>query len=157
MPATAALHADDGWRGCPATDVAVPLHVSTTFEYAPAEAVGSPRPTPPTGKAYVYSRGEQPVRDRVEAVLGQIDGGYAVTYSNGIAAVFAALVHYAPRRVAIRDGYHGTHATLELFSKLSPVEILDMNDQLAAGDLLWVESPQNPTGMIYGEYDATRA
>ncbi len=129
-PETLALHADAGLE--PAADVAPPIHVATTFEAGNAEAL-------------VYARNDQPTRRRLEAVLGALDGGAAVVYASGQAAATAALLHFLPRRVAIaRGGYHGTHAAVDALARLG-VEKVPLDAPLSAGDLVWLETPRNPT------------
>jgi len=129
-PDTLAVHADD--QAEQAADVAPPLHLSTTFLAGNAEGL-------------LYSRMDQPTRRRLEAVLGALEGGQAVTYASGQAATFAALLHFRPRRVAIgRGGYHLTHAAVE---SLRPhgVEAVALDASLGPGDLVWLETPRNPT------------
>ncbi len=129
-PETLALHADAGLE--PAADVAPPIHVSTTFE---ADNAGG----------LVYARNDQPTRRRLEAVLGALDGGAAVVYASGQAAATAALLHFLPRRIAIaRGGYHGTHAAIDALARLG-VEKVPLDAPLSAGDLVWLETPRNPT------------
>jgi cystathionine gamma-synthase len=129
-PDTLALHADGGLEG--AADVAPPIHVSTTFVADGPDGL-------------VYARAEQPTRRRLEAVLGALEGGHAVTYASGQAAATAALSFYRPRRVAIaRGGYHGTHAAIHALGPLGVREV-PLDEPLAAGDLVWVETPRNPT------------
>jgi cystathionine gamma-synthase len=132
-PDTSALHADAGLEGAP--DVAPPLHVSTTFDADNAEGL-------------VYARTQQPTRERLEAVLGALDGGEAVTYASGQAAALAALMHFGPRRVAIaRGGYHGTHAVIEALRPYG-VAAVPLDAPLERGDLVWVETPKNPTCLV---------
>lgn len=129
-PDTLAIHADAGLERAP--DVAPPIHVSTTFEAGNEEGV-------------VYSRIEQPTRRRLEAVLGALEGGHAVTYASGQAAAVAALVHLQPRRVAIaRGGYHGIQAAIDAFGPWG-VEKVPLDVPLAKGDVVWLETPKNPT------------
>ncbi len=129
-PDTAALHADAGLE--PAADVAPPLHVATTFEADNAEGL-------------VYARNQQPTRERLEAVLAALEGGEAVTYASGQAASVAALLHFQPRRVAIaRGGYHGTHAAIESLRPFG-VAIVPLDAPLERGDVVWIETPKNPT------------
>jgi cystathionine gamma-synthase len=129
-PDTLALHADVGLE--PASDVAPPIHVSTTFA---AE----------NDAGLVYARNAQPTRTRLEAVLGALDGGEAVVYASGQAATTAALLHHHPRRVAIqRGGYHGTHAAIDAL-RLFGVEKVPLDAEVGAGDLVWLETPRNPT------------
>lgn len=39
---------------------------------------------------------------------------HAVLYSSGLAAAFAVLSHFLPRRIFISGGYHGTHQARRL-------------------------------------------
>ncbi len=129
-PDTLAIHADLGIE--PAPDIAPPIHVSTTF------AADNP-------EGLVYTREAQPTRSRLEAVLGALEGGRAVTYSSGQAATTAALAHLSPRRVALGPGgYHGTRAALEA----SKIETISLEAPLAAGDVVWLETPRNPTAEV---------
>jgi cystathionine gamma-synthase len=126
--ATLALHADDGIE--PGPDIAPPLHTTTTY------AADNPQ-------ALVYARSDHPTRNRLEAVLGAMEGGHAVVYASGLAAVSALLHHLHPRRVAIDGGYHGTHAVLAQWAGLG-VEVVPIDADLRQGDLLWLETPKNP-------------
>ncbi len=129
-PDTLALHADAGIERDP--DVAPPIHVSTTF-------------TADNEAGLVYARADQPTRRRLEAVLGALEGGEAVVYASGQAATIAALLHLRPRRVAIaRGGYHGTHAALEALRPFG-IEGGPLDAALGKGDLVWLETPRNPT------------
>ncbi len=139
-PDTLAIHADLGVE--PAPDIAPPIHPSTTF------AADNP-------EGLVYTREAQPTRSRLEAVLGALEGGRAVTYSSGQAATTAALAHLSPRRVALgAGGYHGTRAALEARG----IETVSLEAPLAAGDLVWLETPRNPTAEVLDvEAHAARA
>ena len=129
-PDTIAIHADAGLERD--ADVAPPIHVSTTF-VAENDA------------GLVYSRAEQPTRRRLEAVLGALEGGEAVVYASGQAATTAALAFLHPRRVAIaRGGYHGTQAAVDAFRPWG-VEKVPLGAALEKGDVVWLETPRNPT------------
>ena len=129
-PDTLALHADADLEET--ADIAPPIHVSTTF--AAENAAG-----------LVYARNDQPTRRRLEAVLGALEGGHAVTYASGQAAVTAVLLHLRPRRVAIRPGgYHGTHLAVAALRPFG-VESVPLEAELREGDLVWLETPRNPT------------
>jgi cystathionine gamma-synthase len=129
-PDTLAVHADEGLE--PAPDVAPPIHVSTTFDAENPEGL-------------VYARNDQPTRRRLEAVLGALDGGGAVVYASGQAAALAALTLWKPRRVAIaRGGYHGTHAAIDSLAGWG-VQKVPLDGPLGEGDLVWLETPKNPT------------
>ena len=128
-PDTLMLHADAALEDT--ADIAPPLHASTTFDAENPDGL-------------VYSRYDQPTRRRLEAVLGALEGGHALTYASGLASVHA-LVHYLrPKRVAIRGGYFGVHALLH---RLAPegVSVVDLDDAVEQGDLVWLETPRNPT------------
>jgi cystathionine gamma-synthase len=93
----------------------------------------------------VYSRFDQPTRQRLEAVLGALDGGEAVTYASGLAAVTAAIATLRPARVAIgRGGYHGNRAAMDAFAPWGLAQV-PLDAPLERGDLVWIETPLNPT------------
>ena len=108
------------------------MHLSTTFVADNAQGL-------------VYSREDQPTRRRLEAVLGALEGGHAVVYSSGLAAVQALLMHLKPRRVVLASGgYLGTHQVLEQWSSLGVV-LVPLDSNLQRDDLVWLETPSNPT------------
>lgn len=55
---------------------------------------------------------------------------------------------YQPKRIAISGGYHGCHATIEVYrkSKGAEVQVISIDDDFQPGDLCWLETPLNPTG-----------
>ena len=144
-------------------DVAAPLHLSTTFVAGVPESQGQ-----------VYSRMHNVTRRRVEAVLGAVEGGQAVTYASGQSAATAFIQCIKPRRVYLDAGYHGAKGAFKLWSERlhaggGNVEFLTLEQckqlhsekthELAkdrplwrpaeageerALDLIWVESPNNP-------------
>ncbi|KAG6885209.1 hypothetical protein C0993_004891, partial [Termitomyces sp. T159_Od127] len=59
-----------------------------------------------------------------------------------------ALVFHKPKRIAIRGGYHGCHATIETYRKAKDTDlrVIDLDDEYQPGDLCWLETPLNPTG-----------
>lgn len=128
-PATVALHADDDLESAP--DVSPPLHLATTY-----------RADNPAGLS--YGREETATRRRLEAVLGALEGGHAVAYASGQAATYAALRHLRPRRVAIDRGYHGTHNILARLHE-DGLEVIDLEREPGEGDVVWLETPKNPT------------
>jgi cystathionine gamma-synthase len=96
---------------------------------------------------------------RCEEVLGGLEGGYCVTYASGSAALMAALSHYRPRRIVSSIGYMGSKRCVDLYRKqcgvgAGDIELLPLDEALRdglfiAGDLVIVESPSNPTCMVY--------
>ncbi|KZT51269.1 cystathionine gamma-synthase [Calocera cornea HHB12733] len=155
------IHGDDSYR--PSAAVAPAISVSTTFIHpTPKEEIvpGAPADYNPfEPNRHIYSRYGQGVSTRVEKLLGPICGGHAVTYASGLAAGYAAIVHYKPKRIAIRGGYHGLHMAIKVYQGSNPaVEVVDMDDELKAGDLVWIETPLNPTGEVRNiRYYADRA
>ncbi|KAJ7283750.1 Cys/Met metabolism PLP-dependent enzyme-domain-containing protein [Mycena rebaudengoi] len=96
---------------------------------------------------HVYSRYTQQVSTRAEHVLSRLNDGFALTYSSGLAASYAAMVHYKPKRIAITGGYHGCHAAIQVYLKGAPdVKVIDLDDDFQSGDYCWLETPLNPTG-----------
>jgi cystathionine gamma-synthase len=129
-PDTLAIHADADVE--PTADVAPPIHVSTTFEAG-------------NDAGLVYARMEQPTRQRLEAVLGALEGGHAVTYASGQAATTAALLTLHPRRIALaRGGYHGTHGAIDALAPWG-LEKVPLEADVGRGDVIWLETPKNPT------------
>ena len=59
-----------------------------------------------------------------------------------------ALVYFHPKRIAITGGYHGCHATIEVYKRSRDIDIpvIDIDDAYQPGDLCWLETPLNPTG-----------
>ncbi|KAL3435373.1 pyridoxal phosphate-dependent transferase [Aspergillus tetrazonus] len=152
-PATSALHADDYLNLV--TDVAPPIHLSTTFRFPkePENLIPSEDPVEEfDGKNYVYSREFAPNATRFEAVLSALLKGYAVSYSTGLAALHAALVLLNPRRVSVGEGYHGSHEVIGVISRLSGLEKLPLDcpaESLGKGDVIILETPVNPLGTAF--------
>ncbi|PIL37243.1 hypothetical protein GSI_00936 [Ganoderma sinense ZZ0214-1] len=145
LTGTQLIHTDDELHG---PEVAPSISVSTTFRATdptkfPKEEFDQWNP-----KHHVYSRYTQNVSTRAERVLSKINGGYAVTYASGLAASYAALVYFNPKRVAITAGYHGCHATIDVYkrSRQGNLPIIAIDDDFQPGDLCWLETPLNPTG-----------
>lgn len=57
-------------------------------------------------------------------------------------------MYFHPKRVAITGGYHGCHNTIEVYkrSRGGDLPLIGIDDDLQPGDLLWLETPLNPTG-----------
>lgn len=131
-------------------DVAPSISVTTTFRnpepWDPTKELSQLNPLNP--QRHVYSRYTQNVSTRAEKVLSKINQGYALTWASGLAASYAALVYYKPKRIAIRGGYHGVHVVIETYtrSRNGPLPIIDLDDEYQPGDLCWLETPLNPTG-----------
>jgi cystathionine gamma-synthase len=125
--ATQAIHGDRLEEAC--TDIAPPIHVTTTFQRSE--------------DGFAYSREDQPTRKRLETILGLLEHGIAVTYPSGQAAAAAILAQWKPQRIAIDRGYFGTHELIDAFAKCG-VGRIALTEPLARGDLVWLETPKNP-------------
>jgi cystathionine gamma-synthase len=89
-----------------------------------------------------------------EECLGQLEGGRALAFASGMAAVAAVceLVPVGGRVVAPKHAYSGVLALLDRLNttgrlRVERVDIADTDAVVAAlpgADLLWVESPTNP-------------
>lgn len=153
-PSTLAVHADDSLNTL--TDVAPPIHVSTTYRYPPNpddlhpfHERGEPRLAV---NEYCYSRESTHSSARLEHILSSLLHAPCITYSSGLAAFHALLTFLNPKRVAIGAGYHGCHGTLELHTRLTGAKILPLDcpaSDLNPGDLLHLETPVNPTGLTF--------
>jgi cystathionine gamma-synthase len=127
--------------------VAVPIHLSTTFERA---ANGEY----PLG--FAYTRETNPNRRSLEQCLAALEGGKeALAFSSGMAVVNAALLgmQAGDHVLAPDDVYYGLRKVVaQVFSRWPiEVEYVDMTDveSLAAKvrpstKLIWVETPSNP-------------
>ena len=152
---TLAIHADDHLAAT--SDVAPPLHVSTTFRYPSSPslliaAADLPASFTPPCDTHVYSRHTAPNTTRLEALLSSLLNAHAVTYSSGLAALHAALVFLNPRRLSIGDGYHGSHGVVAIHQKLTGMVKLPLDcpaDELQPGDVIHLETPVNPTGEAF--------
>ncbi|KZT71585.1 cystathionine gamma-synthase [Daedalea quercina L-15889] len=149
LTGTELVHGDD--ELVHGREVAASISVTTTFR----------APLPPDNKPsnlddidlrnperHIYSRYTQDVSTRAERVLSKINGGYALTYASGLAASYAALVYFHPKRIAITGGYHGCHNTIEVYkrSRGGDLPLIGLDDEYQPGDLCWLETPLNPTG-----------
>ncbi|KAL5337443.1 hypothetical protein BJX70DRAFT_389226 [Aspergillus crustosus] len=101
---------------------------------------------------HVYSRLTAPNFNRFESILSALLNGEAISYSSGLSAFHAALVLLNPRRISIGNGYHGCHGVIDLFTRLTGLQKLDLNcpaEQLEAGDVIHLETPVNPEGISF--------
>ena len=101
-----------------------------------------------------YARAGNPTWSAFEEALGSLEGGDALVYASGMAAVSAALSLAAHGAVVVapRSAYNGTVATLLDAERDGRFEVrwLDPADTpatvaaLDGADLVWLESPSNP-------------
>ncbi|HEX6026480.1 MAG TPA: PLP-dependent transferase [Solirubrobacter sp.] len=125
--------------GRPPTVPDGPLNVPIT-PAAPLQAGG------PSG----YARSGNPPWEALEEVLGALEGGKALTFSSGMAAVAAALRLFGPNPVIVAPevAYMDVRRVLlELPADVRLVDVTDTDAVLAACEgatVLWLESPTNP-------------
>jgi cystathionine gamma-synthase len=101
-----------------------------------------------------YARASNPTWSAFEDALGSLEGGEALVFASGMAAVSAALslAPHGSAVVASKTAYNGTVATLldaerEARHEVRWVELTDTEAVVAALDgaaLVWLESPSNP-------------
>ncbi|KAH7355726.1 cystathionine gamma-synthase-like protein [Pyrenochaeta sp. MPI-SDFR-AT-0127] len=170
-PATYGVHADDCINVL--TDVAPPIHTSTTFRYPrnpdhlqpgleEGELIGLQTPL-------IYSRLASANINRLETILTPLIypgtkaedleqlANHVVSYSSGLSAFHALLVNIVPKVIAISGGYHGCHGVIDLHKKMHGVKIVNLHADnatwdeagLGNGDLVHLETPLNPTGEAF--------
>jgi cystathionine gamma-synthase len=144
--ATRAVHA--GLTPDPAFGSVIPaIHQTSTYaQPRPGEFVGD----------YDYSRSANPTRAALEAALGELEDGRAVTFASGMAAEHALItvVCAAGSHVVLpADLYGGTYRLVDkvlsrwgLSYDLVDQTDLDALERAVRDDtrLIWVESPTNP-------------
>jgi len=129
----------------PSQPLNVPIVLASNFRAGNAGETG--------GREYSRSDGT-PGWQALEEVLGDLEGGQAVAFASGMAAVAAVLdlVPAGARVVAPTDCYAGVGELLADGQQQGRwrVELVDVSDTAAAvaaagrADLVWLESPTNP-------------
>ena len=154
-PAPAGLHPETavicaGRPGHAASEpLNVPIVLASNFH---AEAMAAPGPEQ---DHRAYSRTDAtPTWEALEAAVGQVEGGHAVAFSSGMAAIAAVLdlVPAGGRIVAPADCYFGVGELLADAQQQRrwAVDRVDLTDTasvraaVAGADLLWLETPSNP-------------
>jgi cystathionine gamma-synthase len=127
----------------------------------PARVPDAPLSTPVTfastyvaGGAVEYGRYGNPTWTALEAAVGDLEGGWALAFASGLAAVSAAqsLLPEGATVVAPDNAYTGTLAQLRERetagrARVRAVEVSDTDAVVRAcdgADLVWLESPTNP-------------
>jgi cystathionine gamma-synthase len=111
--------------------------------------------------AFTYRRYGHPTGADVERLLSELDGGEALIYGSGTAAI-TACVHALCRpgtTVALAEGsYFGTTVALGEFEPwgLRLVEYDQAGPPPATANVVWVEAPANPL-LSLPDWDALRA
>ncbi|MFQ6170204.1 trans-sulfuration enzyme family protein [Oryzobacter sp. R7] len=126
-------------------------------EDAPGAQVGAPLVLTSTYRAggdAVYARTANPTWTAFETALGSLEGGDALVFASGMAAVAASLslVPHGGVVVAPDSAYNGVVSTLAAREAAGEVEVrrVDVTDTgavvtaLDGASLVWLESPTNP-------------
>lgn len=101
---------------------------------------------------YQYGRLTNPTWTAWEAALGELEGGEAIAFGSGIAAVSAVLLSIlraGDTLVMTRDCYYASRRLAEgvldeIGVRLRLVSDDDVSRQLDGATLVWLESPSNP-------------
>jgi cystathionine gamma-synthase len=127
----------------------VPVVLASNFHSGPASAPGMEQGSRSYARTDATSTWEA-----LEAAVGQVEGGHAVAFSSGMAAIAAVLdlVPAGGRIVAPRDCYFGVGELLADAQQQGrwAVDRVDLTDAasvraaVAGADLLWLETPSNP-------------
>jgi cystathionine gamma-synthase len=143
---TRAVHA--GLTPDPSFGSVIPaIHQTSTFAQArPGEFV----------EDYDYARSANPTRTALEQALGELEGGYAVAFSSGMAAEHAlitAVGEAGAHMVLPADLYGGTYRLVDkvMSGWGLTYDLVDQSDPQALARavrddtrLIWVETPTNP-------------
>ena len=111
-------------------------------------------PGEPSRHELTYGRFHNPTWTAWEEALGVLEGGHAVAYASGMAAVAAVFgVSLKPGDVAVlpADSYYTTRRlasdwleTIGIRVRLVPTRANAQGDALEGARLLWLETPTNP-------------
>jgi cystathionine gamma-lyase len=103
---------------------------------------------------YGYTRYANPTWTRLEAGLGELEGGEVVVFASGMAAVSAvAIATLGPGDVLVApsDGYPGIRSVARehleprgVEIRFVPTEASAVRGALAGATVVWLESPSNP-------------
>jgi cystathionine gamma-synthase len=109
----------------------------------PYDAAGEPRD-------FFYSRYGHPTGAEAEERLGQREGGQALLFASGMAAETAIVLAFARPGATIALAQGAYFGTSVLFQSLEPwglrfVEYDQTGPPPADAEIVWVESPANPT------------
>ncbi|PZS33781.1 MAG: cystathionine gamma-synthase [Pseudonocardiales bacterium] len=125
----------------PRAPLSAPIVLSATFQHGPDDN-------------YYLRQGSSDTIRAFEAAVGALEGGAALAFSSGMAAVAAVAEGQSAGGVAVvpRAGYSGSVALFDEQQRMGrmqvrPVDITDtaaVITALAGADLLWLESVTNP-------------
>jgi cystathionine gamma-lyase len=147
---TRAIHngEEPDFRDGASGDVAVPIHLSTTFAREKADS--------PTA-GYEYTRSLNPTRKALEEKLASLDGAkYGLAFSSGLAAastVIISLLKAGDNVIGFDDLYGGTRRLLSnvfinfnISTTYVDATVPENIEKAIKAEtkLIWIESPTNP-------------
>ena len=107
----------------------------------------------PAASPYTYGRYHNPTWTQFERALGELDGGPALSFASGMAAVtavFAAVLQKGDIVAVPADSYYTSRLLADAFSEMgievrkSPTADNAQIKDLDGAKLLWLETPTNP-------------
>jgi cystathionine gamma-lyase len=103
----------------------------------------------PTGHPLEYGRYGNPTWTRWEAALGELEGGQAVSFASGMAAVAAVLVSQLSAGDVLLVPSDGYPSVRDLAASVPGVEVrtaptTEFASALDGVTFVWIESPSNP-------------
>jgi len=108
----------------------------------------------PSASRYSYGRDHNPTWTQFERALGELEGGIAVSFASGmaaVAAVFGSTLRPGDVLVMPSDGYYTARLLADGFFAENGVQIRKaptadsgLSQLLETSKLLWLESPANP-------------
>ncbi|HEU5015196.1 MAG TPA: cystathionine gamma-lyase [Roseiflexaceae bacterium] len=135
--------------GMPPATQGEPFTPGPTFASA-FHAAGDPKEV-----AYTYSRFHNPTWTRFEEALAELEGGPALVFSSGmaaVAAVFGAVLRPGDAAVLLSESYYTTRvlaggyfAEMGVDVRTMSVTERNLKSQLDGVKLLWLETPTNPS------------
>lgn len=106
-----------------------------------------------------YGRMTNPTWTMLELALGELEGGRAVCFASGMAAVTAALASTVPpggTLTLLGNGYHGVKTLARNRFEPAGITVREVRDvaaldehTLTGSDVIWLETPSNPMLEVY--------
>ncbi len=134
--------------GLPTPQQSAPFLPGPTFA-APFHAAGDPTTAP-----YNYGRLHNPTWTQFEQALGELEGGTALAFGSGmaaIAAVFGAVLRPGDKVIIPSDSYYLTRVMANGYFTQMGVQVVmaptannAQLEHLDGAKLLWLETPSNP-------------
>lgn len=124
------------------------------FRAGPQFAATYTAPGAPSDHRYTYGRFDNPTWAACEKALGAVEGGEAVCFASGmaaVAAVFGTVLKPKDAVVLPSDSYYTTRllasgwlASIGVETRLAPTRDNAQTAKLDGARLLWIETPTNP-------------